>query len=37
MRKRSKKREFYLRSPERVEALAHMEAVAGLPCLVCGC
>jgi hypothetical protein len=34
--KRSKKKLAYLASQERQEGLAHMAAVAQLPCIVCG-
>lgn len=34
--RRSKKREAYLRSPDRKAGLLHMAQVARLPCMVCG-
>jgi hypothetical protein len=36
VRKVSKKRAAYLKSPERQGGLAHMARVASLPCMVCG-
>ena len=36
VRKRSRKREAYLASPEREAGEAHMARVAQLPCIVCG-
>jgi hypothetical protein len=34
--KQSAKRKAYMASDARVDGLAHMQKVAGLPCIVCG-